>query len=1399
MSNTHEGASYSTINTGGYMKRSSALLMILLMLTSCIPVTFVSASGESLSFNTFTGGFANVEVNLQGGVTNNTTSIEVPRNVTFMTSGFDVAIDSDDQSPGKVWVDVGEDGVFEWEFSGLGYGDIGHQNEFYDGNNWYLSQVTSGNSTSPTILIPSESTIQESSLEVGFFPEAGGGFFSIGSHQEVIETDIDNDSLPEPMFLLDIQSNNSTSIVWADWNAGAGLAMSAPLQTCDNATSISTGDINGDGSEDIVAFSTSSNTACIHLANGTSFNPVINQSVSSGLSMAKIGDINSDGADEIVTITTSGTLSFYSWNNTTSGLSSPIVEVVNQNGTFGFPAILLSVYVDDLFNNGNESILVMDSTGYWTHWQVISGAIAGPLTTFDDISRDEILTDLDGDGDIDVLGSNNQGYAMRINDGSEWDLQSFQGMISFTNATVADYDNDGVLDLMTPIPGVSDGSSTTIEGNISLRQINSTNISTLSMTGLEPWSIPTSISTMDMDGDGIIEHIVSAGETSKGVLIAGWHSIELDADGDGTPELSRTGYAGDSVNGLDSLQMRDESNAIKQDLVQIISSLQTNVDGYGISMVNLSMNVKTTGNGELNYSGLDIGYDCSFSVDQNPHLIGNLTNSLNQRMTGGIGNFTIDIPLNSTKLGLVSVLNYYAVTIPGAPNLAVPITPVLELVRATPEEVEFKWNDTVEYGLDFIEFEIFKLESSTQTVDLLNVYNNSYYNQTIDSNVSVGSTYWYVVRSTHQYGVASNLSEPLMITVPYPAPPSGLTGLSLSDVTSDQGGILNLSWNHSTDEFTNYEVYLENSQFTSVSGLNPILNISSSQNSTLITELTDGQEYWAAVVAVDQYGNKTEDVTSVGPAYPRNDEPNAVNLQLIASSETSIGSPFDLQVSAEVDGQEIIPPGTISITMQTTSGSYPISTNWDNISLSDFSELVSFASDISGSVTFWANYSGDAGDEQTRPLAAASTSASTTVYVQANLSSTEEVYELDWENETSVRIDLDAVNPLQQNLLEGASFTWVAFNNTTGSSSSGNGIIQNGFQQFVVTFNESGLLYVNLTNPSWIDAGSNSLQLSLVTYGTSVEGNETEDNTTTVTPWSPQTMLDVTIDCGDVIIDPSEDQELDCTITNPNNYSVEISLEPDGWSEWSQYILFEPTAGQGDFTLLEFESKNLEIRVDIIQDLRDNGLFNGLIQIDLRQGPADYTSPGDKPLTFEIQWTLIGENVVVEPNPQENNTNQTTDTKDSSSSDNTVLILGGVGGVAVIGLGVFILMRMRNSDFEDWNEDDLDMEPDIEAPQRASKPLPVGVALDEFEDKTIVDETPDRPDVINEFEDNDDYVIESDESSGEYTEEVNSDYDESDDSGISVDEHGTEWYEDEVGVWWYREEGQDDWSEFVED
>ena len=60
-------------------------------------------------------------------------------NVTFTTATFEVSVDEGETSPGQVWIDIDEDGIFEWEFTGTGYGDIGHQNHFYDGSEWFVS------------------------------------------------------------------------------------------------------------------------------------------------------------------------------------------------------------------------------------------------------------------------------------------------------------------------------------------------------------------------------------------------------------------------------------------------------------------------------------------------------------------------------------------------------------------------------------------------------------------------------------------------------------------------------------------------------------------------------------------------------------------------------------------------------------------------------------------------------------------------------------------------------------------------------------------------------------------------------------------------------------------------------------------------------------------------------------------------------------------------------------------------------------------------------------------------------------------------------------------------------------------------------------------------------------
>ncbi len=193
MGNTQEGATYSSNNSGGNLRRKSAGFLVALLLFSLVPMTLPSVAGESTDHILFTGGFATVEIDLQGDTINTSASVDLPRNSTIITSALEISIDSEDDSPGAVWVDVGQDGNSEWEFTGLGYGDLGHQNQFYDGNEYFTTDVYPGNTPTPGILFPAAGSMESTALDVSFSSSAGGGFFSIGEHQEAIETDIDGD------------------------------------------------------------------------------------------------------------------------------------------------------------------------------------------------------------------------------------------------------------------------------------------------------------------------------------------------------------------------------------------------------------------------------------------------------------------------------------------------------------------------------------------------------------------------------------------------------------------------------------------------------------------------------------------------------------------------------------------------------------------------------------------------------------------------------------------------------------------------------------------------------------------------------------------------------------------------------------------------------------------------------------------------------------------------------------------------------------------------------------------------------------------------------------------------------------------------------------------------------
>ena len=111
--------------------------------------------------------FSNVEVNLQGSTINNTSAIEIPRNVTFNGASFLIQADAGETSPGSVWLDIDQDGSNEWAFTGTGYGNFAHQNTFNDSSTYNTLPINGTNwSTSDPILLPHSASLYTADLNM---------------------------------------------------------------------------------------------------------------------------------------------------------------------------------------------------------------------------------------------------------------------------------------------------------------------------------------------------------------------------------------------------------------------------------------------------------------------------------------------------------------------------------------------------------------------------------------------------------------------------------------------------------------------------------------------------------------------------------------------------------------------------------------------------------------------------------------------------------------------------------------------------------------------------------------------------------------------------------------------------------------------------------------------------------------------------------------------------------------------------------------------------------------------------------------------------------------------------------------------------------------------------------
>ena len=81
-------------------------------------------------------------------------------------------------------------------------------------------------------------------------------------------------------------------------------------------------------------------------------------------------------------------------------------------------------------------------------------------------------------------------------------------------------------------------------------------------------------------------------------------------------------------------------------------------------------------------------------------------------MLPGAGVFTITLPVETTKEGQFDATSLSMNYTLGAPNLALPPTPILSVQTLTENGVTIEWQALSEFGSDIQEFQVFRSISS---------------------------------------------------------------------------------------------------------------------------------------------------------------------------------------------------------------------------------------------------------------------------------------------------------------------------------------------------------------------------------------------------------------------------------------------------------------------------------------------------------------------------------------------------------------------------------------------------------------------------------------------------------------------------------------------------------------
>ena len=1401
----------------------SPFFVISLMFLSVLsPIAGFTAAGAGQGIiTTFADGNNSMSLMLNGGSTNSDSILALERNSTVNDAIFEISYSTASPSPGDVTLDIGNDSQYEWAWDTLGYGDLGAQTEFSNGLSSTSGSVNLTGNIIGEILLPSQGQVQYAEMYAEFEPDYGGGFVATGVIDSLTVGDTDGDGLPEPVFLQRTHSwangTVSPAVGTFDWSLANGFSAISWSSICDGAGELVVADFNDDGLDDVASFDSTNASACMLFtqSNG-SWGANTNQSLGMGASGIDSGDMDGDGDYELISIHGDGYLREFVFNTQNGSFDLGAESVVSANGT-AMQATLGALAVGKFWGSGNDTVVVSDSMdGHVTMWNVSQGnwVVGIPGSSFDCIKSGMTTLDWNGDGLLDVLGNTDMGVCTATFNGTGWSTNQTNS-IQLVNYSIGDWSGDGSTDILQPLEGSTDGNDATPTGYLQVRPfgVNGT-IGSTSRT-IFPHTAPKHVLLADMDGDGLSEHLVAAGESSKGLFIAGWHTVSLDFDMDNNAECDLIGYAGDGQSGVDKLNWTDVGN-ISFSLSQTFSQMPYQTNLYGTPMTTIRPLGISTGDGIVSLSQMNITYDATFTVNSNPST-GNMSNLLNAMMVPGGGQFNVTLPIISTTSGALTLDSVAIEWVAGMANQAYRDAPIIQdqIVFWDAAESEhivvLFWDDSALSEMDFLSYQLFRWESGT--TPNLNIPHEIGipHNMTFDSASVSGKSWDFVVRTVYHNGIYSNYSNVENVIVP-PAQTADLTApeavafVNANDVSSDEGGAIIVEWPISnSNDIGWYALYEDTLPFSTISGQNEIANFTVYDDLTshIYNTTADGVDHYFGVVVGDLAGNVNWTVATSASAFSQNNSVRTSVVSILVETDGA-GSPVEatagnpLMISGQLTSMgEAVAAASYSIELTPITQFSTIIIEGVTDTNGNFShqwnDWLAFESEytaLRGDITVEITYDGGAWGVDSQELTGSTASDSFTAKTAATLSLTPTILQLDSDGQGVVSVSLIADNAIEQSLLTGIPIEYHIGNesNQAIGHSGSVPINNNGLTDVSISYSIGGEIDVNLlTQHTWLVLANGDLRATLLPPPEADVPGENNGGITELVPlgWSCD-------DSGwEIIVNASSVTNI-CVIENSNSVLVHVEVLITSLSGLE--ISAIPTSAS------MFSNSSKDIQITLRAPLGTSA-DNYSIDVEIVMSAAGFN---DNTLVESLIVAVQAEQVIVggDGGSQSNSDDNTPGSSGMSSG-----MIGGIVAViiALMLVGFIVLRKLTGGDedddglFDDYDDyDEYDEYDEDDAPPSKKRSNPKVLHTPAKMSEKPQERAPSRKQKPKPIQTPSNESSGSEEEYEEYYDEYQEEEEYTQSEDYKVDEEGVEWWKDEVNVWWYRYPDEEEWSEFIE-